>query len=112
MGVYYRVCWARSAEPANNREPNRPEYGDCMSYEDRDVCFAPVFGARSFIVCFLLNITIVPVLLTTLLVLYPFVFLLTLARRKPREEVACALKRLWFVATHCGKGNDDSTLVL
>ena len=74
--------------------------------------FAPVFGARSFIVCFFLNITIVPVLLTILLGLYPIVFLLTLARRKPREEVTCALKRLWFVATHCGRGNDDSTLVL
>ena len=83
-----------------------------MSYEDRDVCFAQVFGARSFIVCFLIDITFVPVMLTILLGLYPIVFLLTLGRGKPREEVACALKRLWFVATHCGRGNDDSTLVL
>ena len=83
-----------------------------MSYEDRDVCFAPVFGAHSFIVCFLLNFTFAPVMLTILLGLYPFVFLLNFRWRKPREEVACALKRLWFVATHCGKGNDDSTLVL
>ncbi len=59
-----------------------------MSYEDRDVCFAPVFGARSFIICFLLDITIVPVLLTILLGLYPIVFLLTLGRGKPKEEVS------------------------
>ena len=112
MGVYHRGCWAGSAEAANNGESVPQEYGDRMSYEDRDVCFAPVFGARSFIVCFLINITFVPVMLTILLGLYPIVILLTLGRGKPREEVACALKRLWFVATHCGKGNDDSTLVL
>ena len=83
-----------------------------MSYEDRDVCFAPVFGARSFLLCVLLNITIVPVLLSILILLLAAVVLFTLGRRRPREEVSCAIKRLWFVATHCGTGNDDSARVL
>jgi hypothetical protein len=37
---------------------------------------------------------------------------LTLGRGKPKEEVSCAIKRLWYVASHCRRGNDDATLVL
>jgi hypothetical protein len=37
---------------------------------------------------------------------------LTLGRGKPKEEVGCAIKRLWYVASHCRRGNDDASLVL
>jgi hypothetical protein len=37
---------------------------------------------------------------------------LTLGRGRPKEEVGCAIKRIWYVASHCRRGNDDASLVL
>ena len=83
-----------------------------MRFEDREVCFAPVFNARNFVVCAIFTLTIVPALLGILIPIYLVVTVFTLGRGKPRQEVSCAIKRLWYVAAHCGSGNDDSTLVL
>ena len=83
-----------------------------MRYEEREVCFAPVFAARGFITCVLFNLLIVPALLSLLIPFYLLVVLVTLGRLRPRQEVSCAIKRVWYVATHCGTGNDDAALVL
>ena len=83
-----------------------------MRFEEREICFAPVFAARGFIKCVLFILLIVPPLLTLLIPLYLLVVLVTFGRRRPRHEVSCAIKRVWYVATHCGAGNDDSTLVI
>ena len=83
-----------------------------MRYEEREVCFAPVFGARGTVQCILLNLTFVPAMLTILLPLWLVVVVVTLGRRRPRGEVTCAIKRLWFRATHCRRGNGDAAIVL
>ena len=83
-----------------------------MRFEEREICFAPVFHARGFLVSAVFILTIVPALLSLLIPLYLAVTVLTLGRGKPRQEVGCAIKRLWYVAVHCGRGNDDASLVL
>ena len=81
-------------------------------YEEREVCFAPVFVPRNFLKCILLNLIVVPAMFSILLPVWVIVVLVTFWRVKPRREVTCAIKRLWFRAGHCGRGNDDSTIVL
>ena len=83
-----------------------------MRFEEREICFAPVFNGLNFAVCAVFILTIVPALLSLLIPIYLVVTILTLGRGKPKQEVSCAIKRLWYVATHCGKGNGDATLVL
>ena len=83
-----------------------------MRFEERDVCFAPVFHARNVVVCALFILIVFPALLALLIPLYLLVLVLTLGRGKPRQEVGCAIKRLWYVAAHCRRGNYDATLVL
>ena len=81
-------------------------------YEEREVCFAPVMVPRGVLKCILLNITVVPAMLSILIPLWVIVVLVTLGRGRPRREVTCAVKRLWYRARHCGRGNDDSAIVL
>ena len=81
-------------------------------YEEREVCFAPVFVPRGILKCFLLIIIVVPAMFSILIPLWVVVVLFTLGRGRPRREVTCAIKRLWYRARHCGGGNDDSGLVL
>jgi hypothetical protein len=83
-----------------------------MRYEDREICFAPVFGARGLFKCILLNTTVVPAMLIILVPLFVIVALVTAGRPRPRGEVACAIKRTWYEARHCRRGNDDATAVL
>ena len=83
-----------------------------MSFEEREICFAPVFGERGLLTCILLNVTFVPVMFSILIPLFFIVAVVTLGRRKPREEMTCAIKRLWFRTKNCRRGNDDSTIVL
>ena len=83
-----------------------------MRFEERDVCFAPVFHSRNFAVSIIFMLTILPALLSLLIPLYLVVTVLTLGRGRPKQEVSCAIKRLWYVATHFGRGNDDASLVL
>ena len=83
-----------------------------MRFEERDVCFAPVFHARSFVLCAIFMLIVLPALLVLLVPLYLVILVLTLGRGRPKEEVSCAIKRLWYVASHCRRGNDDATLVL
>ncbi len=83
-----------------------------MRFEERDVCFAPVFHARNFALCAILILIVLPALLALLIPLYLVIMVLTLGRGKPKEEVSCAIKRLWYVASHCRRGNDDAALVL
>ncbi len=81
-------------------------------FEEREVCFAPVFVPRSILKCVFLRITVVPAILSILLPLWIVVFLVTFGLGIPRREVTCAITRLWYRARHCRRGNDDSTLVL
>ena len=81
-------------------------------YEDREVCFAPVFVRRNILKCLLLIITVVPAMFSVLIPLWVIVVLITLGRGKPRREVTCAIKRLWFRTRYCVSGNDDSAIVL
>jgi hypothetical protein len=83
-----------------------------MRFEERDVCFAPVFHSRNISVSVIFMLTILPALMSLLIPLYLVVTVLTLGRGRPRQEVSCAIKRLWYVATHFGRGNDDASLVL
>ena len=83
-----------------------------MRFEERDVCFAPVFHARNFAVSVIFMLTALPALMSLLIPLYLVVTVLTLGHGRPRQEVSCAIKRIWYVATHFGRGNDDATLVL
>ena len=83
-----------------------------MRFEERDVCFAPVFHARSFVLCAIFILIVLPALLVLLVPLYLVILVVTLGRGKPKEEVSCAIKRLWYVASHCRRGNDDASLVL
>ena len=83
-----------------------------MRFEERDVCFAPVFHARSFALCAIFILIVLPALLTLLVPLYLVILVRTLGRGKPKDEFSCAIKRLWYVASHCRSGNDDATLVL
>ncbi len=81
-------------------------------FEEREVCFAPVFVPRGVLKCILLKITVVPAMLSILIPLWVVVVLVTFGRGRPRREVTCAIKRLWYRTRHCGRGNDDSTIVL
>ncbi|MAM66674.1 MAG: hypothetical protein CL702_09865 [Chloroflexi bacterium] len=83
-----------------------------MRFEERDVCFAPVFHSRNYAVSAIFMLTVLPALMTLLIPLYLVVTVLTLGRGRPKQEVGCAIKRLWYVATHFGRGNDDATLVI
>ena len=83
-----------------------------MRFEEREVCFAPVFYSRSFVLCAIFILIVLPALLVLLVPLYLVILVLTLGRGKPKEEVSCAIKRLWYVASHCRRGNDDASLVL
>ena len=82
-----------------------------MRFEERDVCFAPVFHARSFVLCAIFILIVLPALLVLLVPLYLVILVLTLGRGKPKEEVSCAIKRLWYVASHCRRGNDDALMI-
>ncbi len=81
-------------------------------YEEREVCFAPVFVRRGILKCFLLTITVVPAMFSILILLWVIVVPITLGRGRPSREITCAIKRLWYRARHCYGGNDDSALVL
>ena len=81
-------------------------------YEEREVCFAPVFVRRGILKCILLIIIVVPAMFSILVPLWVVVVLFTLGRGRPSREVTCAIKRLWYRARHCVGGNDDSALVL
>ena len=83
-----------------------------MRFEERDVCFAPVFHARNYAVSAIFMLTVLPALMGLLIPLYLVVTVLTLGRGRPKQEVGCAIKRLCYVATHFGRGNDDATLVI
>ena len=83
-----------------------------MRFEERDVCFAPVFHARNYTVSAIFMLTVLPALMGLLIPLYLVVTVLTLGRGRPKQEVGCAIKRLLYVATHFGRGNDDATLVI
>ena len=83
-----------------------------MSFEDREVCFAPVFSGRGLIKSIFLNVTFVPAMLSLLLPLFVIVSVLTLGRSRPRGELTCAIKRVWYQARHCPTGNETATLVL
>ena len=65
-----------------------------MRFEERDVCFAPVFHARNFALCAIFILIVLPAFLAILIPLYLVIMVLTLGRGKPKEEVACAIKRL------------------
>ena len=83
-----------------------------MRFEEREVCFAPVFHARNLALCAIFMLIVLPALLALLIPLYLVIMVLTLGRGRPKEEVSCAIKRLWYVASHCRRGNDDASLVL
>lgn len=83
-----------------------------MRYEDREICFAPVFQGHGFIQGTFLTMLIFPVILAILAVIFVVVVVFTLGRARPREEVACAMKRIWYETRNCRTGNDDSTIVL
>ena len=83
-----------------------------MRFEEREVCFAPVFHARNLALCAIFMLIVLPALLALLIPLYLVIMVLTLGRGRPKEEVGCAIKRIWYVASHCRRGNDDSSLVL
>ena len=83
-----------------------------MRFEEREVCFAPVFHARNLALCAIFMLIVLPALLALLIPLYLVIMVLTLGRGRPKEEVGCAIKRIWYVAGHCRRGNDDASLVL
>ena len=83
-----------------------------MRYEDREICFAPVFQGHGLVQSILLATIIFPAILAILAVVFVVVVVFTLGRGGPREEVTCAIKRIWFETRNCRNGNDDSTLVL
>ncbi len=83
-----------------------------MRFEEREVCFAPVFHARNLALCAIFMLIVLPALLALLIPLYLVIMVLTLGRGRPKEEVGCAIKRIWYVTSHCRRGNDDASLVL
>ena len=83
-----------------------------MRFEDREVCFAPVFQGHGLVQSLLLTTIIFPTILVILAAVFVFVVVVTLGRGRPRQEVTCAIKRIWYETRNCRTGNDDSTLVL
>lgn len=81
-------------------------------YEEREVCFAPVIVPRGILKCILLNIAVAPAMFGILIPLWVIVVLITLGRGRPRREVTCAIKRLWYRVRNCRRGNDIPTIVL
>ena len=66
-----------------------------MRFEEREVCFAPVFHARNLALCAIFMLIVLPALLALLIPLYLVIMVLTLGRGRPKEEVGCAIKRIW-----------------